>query len=86
MSRFAVFSGQSYYPSGGWDDFDRRFADPGEAQSWIAEQEEADWAQIVDLEAFRVVERWYRVDEFREDVRQGRRWMEAGELKKARSA
>lgn len=47
MKRFLAFGGDSYYPSGGWRDFEDDFDDLEQAiQSVIHE----DWFHVVDLE------------------------------------
>lgn len=55
MSRFLVFRGEDYYPSGGWKDLVGRFETLDEA---LAEAQQVgdgysgddDWSQVVDLD------------------------------------
>lgn len=49
MKRYAVFSGENYYPCGGWSDFQGTFDTIEEARSHIATQKDQ-WWQIVDLQ------------------------------------
>lgn len=51
MKRYLVFSGDYYYPSGGWGDFDKDFDDLDEAVSHARERRsQFTWAQVVDME------------------------------------
>jgi hypothetical protein len=60
---FAYFSGDKYYPIGGWDDFKESFARLDEAQWRYWDDKErtergeiqVDWAQIVDLDTMQVI-------------------------------
>ena len=52
--RFAVFSGDRFYPNGGWDDHRSNHATLAEARRAPAP---GDWWQIVDLATGQVVER-----------------------------
>jgi len=51
MKRFLLFSGQTYYPHGGWNDFDGSFDTADQAQA-KAEQLQInggiDWWQVID--------------------------------------
>jgi hypothetical protein len=53
VKRFAVFSGDQYYPDGGWGDFKSSHDTLDEAKS---EKTRGDWWHIVDLVAGRIVE------------------------------
>lgn len=55
MKRFALFSGEVYYPRGGWSDFFASFDTKEEALACAATQR-ADWWQIVDLQEGNMVE------------------------------
>jgi hypothetical protein len=64
MKRFFLFSGDNYYPSGGWSDFVKDFDTVSEAKSHIL-QNRADWYEIVDSTDGKVVDcsvhsDWYR--------------------------
>ena len=52
MKRFLVFSGDHYYPSGGWKDFRGSYAILEEAK---ASEPGGDWAHIIDTESGLVV-------------------------------
>lgn len=46
-----LFSGQDFYPSGGWDDFKGYFENALAAQRWLSENEpdaSYKWAHIVE--------------------------------------
>ena len=45
---FALFAGDSYYPSGGWDDF-RGMFDSLEDAAAAYNQGRYDWGHVVDL-------------------------------------
>ena len=53
MKRFAVFSGDKFYPSGGWNDFRSSHDTHDEARNAATT---GDWWQIVDLMTGQVVE------------------------------
>lgn len=55
MKRFIVFTGLTYYPSGGWKDFEKSFDTLIGALEYVAKCEGFDWYQIVDIEEGRVV-------------------------------
>lgn len=57
--RFVLFAGDTYYPSGGWDDFRGSFHTKEEAEraakeGWTRDHPmwtgKYDWTQIIDLE------------------------------------
>lgn len=48
VKRFVVFSGEHYYPCGGWNDQDDSFDTLEEAQGFVKKLGRA-WVQIVDL-------------------------------------
>jgi len=54
VKRFVVFSGDQYYPDGGWSDYRSSHATLTEARSASAP---GDWRQIVDLSTGQIVER-----------------------------
>ena len=65
MKRFLLFSGDSYYPSGGWSDFDKDFDTVDEAKSHIVQNRE-DWYEIVDSTTGEIVNcslrsDWYKI-------------------------
>lgn len=54
--RFVLFSGEFYYPLGGWDDFDGSFDSLIEAQD-AHRPARCSWAHVVDTEVGFVVSR-----------------------------
>lgn len=61
LSRFLLFAGQAYYPSGGWDDFAGSFLTLDEARSAARKMKRTSyqgdwWWHIVDLATSSVVE------------------------------
>lgn len=46
MKRYLLFSGEDYYPDGGWVDFDDSFDTPEEAMA--SRKQLGDWAHVVD--------------------------------------
>lgn len=50
MKRFLVFSGDQYYPSGGWGDFQGGYDTLEEALA-SPDYTKADWGHIVDAES-----------------------------------
>lgn len=52
VKRFAVFSGDQFYPNGGWDDYRSSHATLKEARGASAP---GDWRQIVDLTTGQIV-------------------------------
>lgn len=50
LKKFLVFSGDSYYPIGGWQDFKSSFETENEAIRYLASKNDYDWAHIVDLD------------------------------------
>lgn len=48
--RYALFYGDTFYPAGGWDDFEGSFDTVVEAEATLPEGDYAyDWYQVVDL-------------------------------------
>lgn len=58
MNRFLLFTGDTYYPSGGWRDLAGQF-DSIESAEESAEGLDPDWWEIVDTEAGEVVKNNY---------------------------
>jgi hypothetical protein len=54
VKRFAVFSGDQFYPNGGWNDFRSSHATLAQAKKASAP---GDWWQIVDLLTGQIVGR-----------------------------
>jgi hypothetical protein len=51
VKRFVLFAGETYYPSGGWGDFNGSFDTIEEARAAESIAESGgDWTQIIDLE------------------------------------
>ncbi len=48
MKRYLLFSGDEYYPRGGWDDFQGEY-DTLEEAKIIVERQGDDWYHIIDL-------------------------------------
>lgn len=55
VKRYALFSGLTYYPAGGFDDFVAASDDVDELKAKATRTNDADWAHIVDLESMRVI-------------------------------
>jgi hypothetical protein len=57
MNRFLVFSGDNYYPRGGWHDVDAGFDDEAEAIGYAKGlcKESLHWAHVVDTETRTIV-------------------------------
>lgn len=53
VKRYALFSGLTYYPAGGFNDFVAASDDVDELKSMRTD--DADWAHIVDLGSMRVI-------------------------------
>lgn len=53
MKRFLLFTGQDYYPFGGWEDFAGSFATVGEALARVSSG--VDWWHVVDTETMKAV-------------------------------
>lgn len=47
MNRYLLFVGDTYYPSGGWDDFIGPYDSVSDAWT-VAVQKHRDWAHVVD--------------------------------------
>lgn len=56
---FLLFSGDKYYPSGGWKDFKGKFERLRDAEE-AASNNDPDWWQIVSTETMRVISEWLR--------------------------
>jgi hypothetical protein len=54
VRRFVVFSGEQFYPGGGWSDYQSSHATLAAARKAPAP---GDWSQIVDLTTGQVIER-----------------------------
>ncbi len=54
MKKYLLFSGDMYYPCGGWDDFQGEYDTIEEAKE-IAEKQGDEWWQIVDLATREVI-------------------------------
>lgn len=63
MNRYALFAGDTYYPSGGFDDFRKTYDTPEEAmQAGTYSSNEFgyisysyDWYQVVDLNSLEII-------------------------------
>lgn len=58
MKRFLVFTGDTYYPGGGWSDFSGSFDTLDEAKKGAVAKmhlDHEDWAHVVDSEDSKVV-------------------------------
>lgn len=51
---FFLFTGDHYYPAGGWDDYRGRFATENEALTAAANQKD-DWWQVVNINSGQIV-------------------------------
>ncbi len=49
MNRYALFAGDRYYPSGGWEDYRGSFKTADEAMAEVT-LVEFTWAHVVDLQ------------------------------------
>lgn len=54
MKKYLLFTGDTYYPSGGWDDFVDDFDSIEEALAYAAKNGR-DWFHIVDTEIKRII-------------------------------
>ena len=54
IKRFVVFSGDNYYPRGGWSDYQSSHATLEEAKEAPVQ---GDWSEIVDLATGQIVQR-----------------------------
>jgi hypothetical protein len=61
--RYALFAGDQYYPSGGWEDFIGAY-DSIEAARERAQRERYEWFHIVDLASAQIVEEGFRRDRY----------------------
>lgn len=69
--RYLLFAGETYYPQGGWEDYQRDFATVEEAIKFVddahaldkakeyIDQDGWDWAHIVDRETSRIIRAWW---------------------------
>ena len=48
MKRFLLFTGQHYYPDGGWDDFKGDFESYEHAKDFLIQHNDYDWWHLVD--------------------------------------
>ena len=56
MKRYLVFSGDNYYPSGGWNDFIRAFETLEDAMFLAkVKAKENDWVHVTDLDTMETV-------------------------------
>lgn len=55
MKQYLLFSGDTYYPYGGWRDFDESFDSIDEAEKYISNNHAPDWWQIVDIKTGKIV-------------------------------
>ena len=58
MSRFLVFAGDTYYPSGGWDDYRMATDTYEDAKQHVLNmlgKQEFDWAHVVDTTTLKIV-------------------------------
>lgn len=60
MKRFLLFAGETYYPRGGWADFQSSADTLDEAVEKAANVADCDWWQIVDTQNMEVVKRGRR--------------------------
>ncbi len=68
MRRFLLFMGDTYYPSGGWQDFKKSFDTMSEAVKAVSGATKDtdlgnsswDWWQVVDLETGKMVDEGMR--------------------------
>jgi cellobiose phosphorylase len=58
MKRYIVFSGDNYYPIGGWEDFKDSFNTLEEAREYQSNM--PDWFHIVDLQTMEIVAKYQR--------------------------
>jgi hypothetical protein len=69
MKRYLVFAGDTYYPSGGWNDFQRSFdkleeavkameyyRDIGDIYEDNSGHDKKDWGHVVDTQSMTIVE------------------------------
>ena len=54
MNNYLVFSGDQFYPNGGWIDFKRAFDSLDMAMIYLA-TERFDWYQVVDISTLTIV-------------------------------
>lgn len=69
-----LFAGSTYYPEGGWDDFVGEFGSVEEALAAVADAL-VDWAHVVDRDAGRVVDRFYRRTSYSQSGRSVGPWI-----------
>jgi hypothetical protein len=53
--KYLVFSGYSYYPDGGWNDYDGAFSTLEEAKDSVKDFDYQQWAHIVDANSEEIV-------------------------------
>lgn len=54
LKRYLVFSGEDYYPAGGWEDFDASYDTLAEAHAAI-KTEAFTWAHVVDRDTGHII-------------------------------
>ena len=57
MKRYLLFAGETYYPTGGWSDFQKDFDSLADAHAYPLKKH--DWAEIVDIEQGHVFSYWH---------------------------
>lgn len=57
--RYIIFSGEQWYPSGGWNDFYGWYSSLEEAQKEFKKNDD-DWVQLVDINEGVIDERYRR--------------------------
>ena len=50
MKRYALFAGDTYYPAGGWGDFEGSFDTPEQAKQAAEALGHGDWWHVIDLQ------------------------------------
>lgn len=57
MKRYLLFSGATYYPGGGWEDFVGDYDTPEEIQVGVESLPRYQWWHIVDTETKAILEK-----------------------------
>jgi hypothetical protein len=62
MKNYLLFAGYTYYPDGGWGDFQEAFDSLEEAKAVVAGEagKNWDWAEVVALSQMKVIAHWQR--------------------------
>lgn len=58
MTKYAIFSGERYYPLGGWEDLKGIYSDTSEIKnkySVLRNNPNIAWIQIVNLKTFKII-------------------------------